>query len=138
MKRTILFIFIASILSCGKEQNCEEIFYSEFFTAQENIDYCFEDGNSFTITKVNDNLCPCTTLCTHPGYVSINVELIIDGETYTGEMSVDPNLNIVINEPVLPDEYKIGIMEQEPASYSICGGEINPEDFKFTLTIKKK
>jgi hypothetical protein len=66
------------------------------------------------------------------------VELMLDGETYTGEMSVDPNLNIVINEPILPDEYKIGIMEQEPASYSICGGEINPEDFKFTLTIKKK
>lgn len=138
MKYTFIFLFIVSMLSCGKEQNCEEIIYSEIFTAQEKIDYCFADGNTFTITEVNDNLCPCNTLCTHPGYVSMNVELILDGETFTGEMSVDPNLNITINEPSLSDNYKILLMEQEPASHSICGGEVNPEDFKFTFIIKQK
>ncbi len=127
------------MLSCGKEEACTTINYEAEFNAAINQEFCLADGNSFTITKVGDSLCPCNTVCVSAGYVVFNVEVNLDGNIISGLMSHDNGYNLSSTDKiVLPDDYKIEIRDQIPASANICGGQTKTEDFNWNLVIYKK
>lgn len=138
MNRILMSLLLLTMFSCGKEQACSSISYENEFNASLDEDFCFDDGNSLKIIKVDDALCPCLTPCIDAGYVAFGVELNIDGEVVSGILSIDelPDSEAA-NALVLPNNYKIEIRDQIPASANICGGMTDLKDFSWNIVMYK-
>ena len=139
IKKLIALAFLGIFCSCSSSTTtCEEIVFEQEFSAKLNDEFCFDDGeNTLEIIKVEDHVCPCDAICVWHGFVALGLKATIDGQIYEGILTDIDSVNI--NSQIqLPDNYRLQMRDQIPASLDICGGQIKAEDFRWNLVLSKR
>ena len=134
-----LLIVLVAFLSCSKEEAppCKEAILGQEFNASQGDKLCFGDDITLELTKVEDHLCPCGGNCVHPGFVSAKLKAVIDGMNYEGNILNHEQILGIENAITLPSKYKLEFIDITCGYEYMCGGLVEPDEFKWTLRLSR-
>lgn len=124
-------IFMSLLISsCGKDSDCTEVDLGETFEFQESDVICIDDTYELTITKVEDERCPCFANCVWAGEFLFRAS-ITDGNTTN---------DILIHEESLVTQPETNIFDLSFANVALitkddCTDPVNLEDMVFEMSV---
>ena len=86
-KILLLALIALFIVSCNQDEGCIEAEYDEYIILEEGNDYCLPNGDSFTVSKLENAFCPCDVICVWEGEMLLHYEGEFNGiqvDTFVG------------------------------------------------------
>lgn len=80
---SLFLVLVALFTNCETDPSiCKSINYSEKFEVTKGQVYCFDDGQSFTVNRFDNQFCPCKQVCIWEGELLIEM-ILNDGQSLT-------------------------------------------------------